>query len=114
MPKIDWNEKNTASLVEAYSGDNEELKSIAANLKTTVASVRCKLVNLKLYVAPDAPTTTSKAKASKAEMVKAVEILLSVPKGALISFEKGTVKDLKTLTEAIIAKSEAVNVELGV
>ena len=107
-----WNKENVAILEAAYNGDNSKLPEIARTLKTTVASVRSKLVNLKVYVAAVKPATTSKAKASKAEMVKAAEILLSVPSGSLVSFEKATVKDLKTFTDAIIARSEQVNVEL--
>lgn len=114
MAKVTWNEENTAKLTELYEGDNDALKSIAKEFKTSVNSIRCKLVNLKLYVAPEKKATKTKSKASKFEMVSAVETLLSTSEGSLTSLEKATVKDLETLTNALVSISARSNAESGI
>jgi hypothetical protein len=112
---FEWDDKTTTkTALELYSGDNTELKAIAEKLGTSVPSLRSKLVSAKVYVAAvKKKTTDGKAKSTKAESVKAIETLLSVTIGGLISLEKSTAKDLKTLTDALIRASAARNAELG-
>ena len=114
MPKITWNDENTAKLQSLYNGNNDELGAIAKEMQTTVASVRCKLVNMGTYKAPEKAVTTKASKASKADLVSAAETLLGVKKGSLASLERGTMQELTTLTESLKSLSANFNAEKGV
>ena len=70
-----------------------------------VPKLRGKLSSEKVYIAAKGkgkPATVAGA-TTKADTVKALENVLSLPSGSLVSFDKATVSDLNTLFNAIVA-----------
>ena len=70
-----------------------------------VPKLRGKLSSEKVYIAAKGkgkPATVAGA-VTKADTVKALENVLSLPSGSLVSFDKATVSDLNTLFNAIVA-----------
>lgn len=97
----------TAELVTAYTAapTAETIEAFAAKFGKNVKSVIAKLVSEKVYVAKDAKTAKA-PRATKAEMLSAVERMLGLDMGALESLDKGSVEAIKALVEAVKAKTD--------
>lgn len=104
-------EKIAAKLVAAYQAsnhDNEKLGDIAKQFGATVPAVRGKLVAMGEYVKPVKAATvkTGVSVKQKADIVKAVEIMLSLREGSLASLEKGSKADLQLLADSLIKEGD--------
>lgn len=97
----------TAELVTAYTANPtaETIEAFATKFGKNVKSVIAKLVSEKVYVAKDAKTAKA-PRATKAEMLSAVERMLGLDMGALESLDKGSVEAIKALVEAVKAKTD--------
>ena len=119
MTVYKWQDSHAATVMEMYiaSGkDNSKLEPIALAVGTTVQSVRGKLAVMGIYAKSVKTTkagTPSKASETKADVMKAIEIMLSVPTGELASLDKGTVKSVNSLFEALKTLSLVTNGKLG-
>jgi len=120
MASFTWTTEAAQAAMTMYtkSGkDNSHLESIAKVIGTTVPSVRGKLAIMGVYAKPEKATAAKKGAAvgskNKAETLGAIEIMLSIPKGDLSGLDKGTVKALKVLFEALKQESLKRNEQLG-
>tara|TARA_Y100000310_G_scaffold241513_1_gene245524 strand:+ start:508 stop:876 length:369 start_codon:yes stop_codon:yes gene_type:complete len=117
---IKWETKNTEQAKEMYLTSNkepEQLEAIAKELGTTVQSLRGKLCIMGVYVPigkkAKAGGKTTKSAETKAETLKAVEIMLSLPTGELAGLEKGNVKSVQALFEALKTLSLVTHGKMG-
>lgn len=92
----------TAELVTAYTANPtaETIEAFATKFGKTVKSVVAKLVNEKVYVTK-ASATGKAPRATKAEMLSAVERSLGLDLGTLESLDKGSVEAIKALLAAV-------------
>jgi hypothetical protein len=113
MKKIIWTPILSAELNDVYSGDNSILPQLAKQFKTTVPSIRGKLVSMGIFVSEVKKEVSTGSRTSKAQSVSAVETLLSVPAGSLSTMESMSVAQLNTLTNRLIQQSEQVNLTVS-
>ena len=102
---VNYTEAMTAELVTAYTANPtaETIEAFAAKFGKNVKSIVAKLVSEKVYVAKDAKASKA-PRATKAEMLSAVERMLGLQLGTLESLDKGSVEAIKALVEAVKAK----------
>ena len=101
---VNYTEAQTAELVEAYkaSPTDATVAAFAAKFGKTTRSIVAKLARAEVYVAKDKAKTEGAAKAAtKAELVKRVEVALDIEAGALESLEKGSKAALEALVAAL-------------
>jgi hypothetical protein len=99
---MNWTKEVTEKLVAAYES-NKDLSELAKEFDTTVPSVRGKLVAEKVYVSTSKPKANRTASKPKAELVSAMETILSVPVGSFASFENATKSELELAVETLIS-----------
>lgn len=101
---VNYTEAQTAELVEGYKASPTEatVKAFAEAFGKTTRSVVAKLSREGVYVAKDKVKTEGAAKAAtKADLVKRVEVALDIEAGALESLEKGSKAALEALVAAL-------------
>jgi hypothetical protein len=118
MTTFKWTTELADKALELYvtnNKDNARLEDIATVLGTTTHSIRGKLAIMGEYAKPEKVTKAggTKSAQTKAETVKAIEIMLSVPAGEFASLDKGSVKSVSALFEALKNLSLVTNGKLG-
>ena len=119
MIKFVWDSKLSEKALNMYleaDKDNSSLDMIAKSLGTSVPSVRGKLAIMGEYAKPAEKakkSADSATKGTKADTVSAIEIMLSVGKGELGSLDKGSVKALNTLFDALKKASREQHAKQG-
>lgn len=102
MSKSAWPSDVTNKLEQLYEGDNEAIPEIAETLDKTVAAVRAKLVNMKIYVKPETPRKVGGASSiRKAHIVRDIAKVVDIPHDSLESLQNATKPTLEALLEAI-------------
>ena len=92
-----------------YKMRSQIVMDLAGEMKVTVPQARGKLVSEGVYI-PKGETTTPN-KASKEEVIKAMEDVFGVE---LPSYKNAALRDLNAMWDAFIKMSQSVNEELGV
>lgn len=116
-PSAGWTDQQIAALKAGYNGDNSTEALAALVAGKSAAMARSKLVNLGLYIKADpaaAKTADGKpAKASKIQLVSAVEILLSMPTDSLNTLEKASKGQLEALAATLAKLSNKSDADNG-
>ena len=118
MTSFNWTTPLAEQAMALYTTcgkDNTQLESIAQTIGTTIPSVRGKLAIMGVY-AKDVKATKAgspKATETKSETLRAIEIMLSITSGDLASLDKGTVKSIGVLFNALKQESASRHAQLG-
>jgi hypothetical protein len=110
MSKFEYTAEITADVVkrykevvgEAYEVRAERVREIASDIGASEASVRAKLTSEKVYKAKEDGAEVSTIKAKKAEIVKALGVVIGKD---VESFENASKADLEALWNFLIAES---------
>ena len=102
---VSWTNDMTAELTATYTGDNTKLAEIAKTFGKTVPMVRSKLVSEGIYKANVKRSVGNASSTRKLDFVRTMETLVSMPRGSLDSFEKGSKSELDAFVKALIAMS---------
>ena len=94
-------------------GRKEAVRKIAEHFERTPTAIIAKLNHEGYYIRPKPTTKRGTPIVKKEEYRKAVEIMLSMPEGALASLEKANKADLELLMKAIVTISDARNLSEG-
>lgn len=101
---VNYTEAQTAELVEGFKADATEatVKAFAEKFGKSTRSIVAKLSREGVYVAKEKTKGEGAAKAAtKAELVKRVEMALDLEAGTLESLEKGSKAALEVLAAAV-------------
>lgn len=115
-PSAGWTDSQIEALKAGYNGDNSTTALAALVAGKTAAMARSKLVNLGLYIKADPAAKTADgkpAKASKIQLVSAVEILLSMPVDSLNTLEKASKGQLEALAATLAKLSDKAAADHG-